>query len=82
MRTWPKRSRFFFSFGKDSAKPPLASLAMVLYCHIKELAFVALDTILKFSGVIGSDAGRGEKEALGIKKLCYFIFLIRGTTAQ
>lgn len=56
-----------FSFGKGSAKPPLASMATGLYCHIKELAYVTLDTILKFSGVTDSDAGRGEKEAQGIK---------------
>lgn len=41
---------------------------MVLYCHIKELAYVTLDTILKFSGITdSSDAGRGEKEAQGMK---------------
>lgn len=72
---------FFFYFGKGSAKPSLASMAMVLFCRIKELDYVTLDTTLKFSGVTDLDAGRGEKEVQGIKK-SYSVFLIRGTTAQ
>lgn len=73
---------FFFYFGKGSAKPSVASMAMVLFCHTKELDYnITLDTTLKFSGVTDSDAGRGEKEVQGIKN-SYSLFLIRGTTAQ
>jgi len=43
-------------------------MATVLYCHIKELAYEILDTVLKFSGVTDSCAGRGETEVQGIKK--------------
>lgn len=34
----------------------------------KRISYVTLGTLLKFSGVTGSDDGRRKKEAQGIKK--------------
>lgn len=66
-------SCFCVYFGKDLAKLTLTRMATGLYRHKKELVYVTLDTILKFSGVTQTLEGEKRKLRGLITPLLYLL---------